>query len=350
LIGLNAAWAQQQSGTQALRLAQSVYDQGRLHEVPDLIKNNINKFSKTELISAYRLLSLSYIYMEEPEKADESMQKLIATDHFYEPNPNVEPAEYIGLYKTFRTKPVFNWGVKFGGNFTVPLLNSIYYVLGDAPGNGKYSTKFGFQAGIVFEKEFFSDAKSQFLKRVVFAPELLYTMRSYGYTNSTGFKNDSLGLGISAAHQTATVKQTTIDLNPVFQYKIGNPNSNTFIPYLGFGPGISYTLSGTYTAVLVRSSGGGNSGPDVVSTAGLRKIVPSAIVSAGFKKRFNSVYVVVEARVQCALMNAINPSKRTIDQLMFDYGITPPNYKPLNFTVNAAIIVPQFKPRKLQLN
>jgi len=349
LIGLNVSWAQQQSGTQALRLAQSVYDQGRLHEVPDLINNNIDKFSKTELISAYRLLTLSYIYMEEPEKADESMRKLIDTDHFYEPNPNVEPAEYVGLYKTFRTKPVFNWGIKFGGNFTVPLLNSIYYVLGDASGNGKYSTKFGFQAGFVFEKEIFNNVKSKFWKRMVFVPELLYSIRSYAYNNSIVLKNDSTGLGTSAAHQTYTFKQIAIDFNPVFQYKFGKPNSNTFIPYVGLGPGLTYTLSGGYTAVTTRASGGGKSGPNVASTA-LRKIVPSAIVSAGFKKRFNSVYVVVEARVQYALMNAIAPSKRTVDELTFGYGLTPPSYKTLNFTVNAAIIIPQFKPRKLKLN
>src|SRR5215467_3982389 len=110
-LGLKVSFAQQ-SGAQTLRLARSVYEQGRLHEIPDLINKNIAQFSKTELVDAYRLLTLSYIYLEEPEKADESMQKLLQTEHFYEPNPNVDPAEFIGLYKTFRTKAVFNAGVK----------------------------------------------------------------------------------------------------------------------------------------------------------------------------------------------------------------------------------------------
>src|SRR5689334_5603952 len=163
-LGLKVSFAQQ-SGAQTMRLAQNIYEQGRLHEIPDLINKNITRFSKTELVSAYRLLTLSYIYLEEPEKADESMQKLLQTEHFFEPNTNVEPAEFIGLYKTFRTKAVFNAGIKFGGNFTTPLLNELYYVPSAAPGNGKYSPKFGFQFGLVFEKDLFPSSRNSLLSR-----------------------------------------------------------------------------------------------------------------------------------------------------------------------------------------
>src|SRR5437763_151264 len=94
-----------QSGAQALRLAQSIYEQGRLHELPSLPglqDKEIVKYSKSEQVNAYRLLTLAHIYLEEPELADVSMLKLLDADHFYEPNANVEPAEFMGLYKTFR--------------------------------------------------------------------------------------------------------------------------------------------------------------------------------------------------------------------------------------------------------
>src|SRR5882757_1957642 len=142
LIGLDVGFAQV-GGDQTLRLAQSIYEQGRLHEIPSLpgLKDTeIAKYSKSNQVDAYRLLTLASIYLEEPEKADENMLKLLRTEHFYEPNEQVEPAEFIGLYKTFRTKPVFNIGLKFGPNSTIPMISSQYYVAGGSAGNGKYTT------------------------------------------------------------------------------------------------------------------------------------------------------------------------------------------------------------------
>src|SRR6185369_2070601 len=183
LIGFNSAFAQQ-GGAQTLRLAQSIYEQGRLHELPSLLKDKqIKTYSKSDQVNAYRLLTLANIYLEEPERADSSMLKLLRTEHFYEPNEQVEPAEFIGLYKTFRTKPVFNIGLKFGANMTMPLLTEQQYVSVGSEGQGKYSTPLNIQLGIVFEKALFSNSKNKTLNRLTFAPEVFYTSRSFGYNN-----------------------------------------------------------------------------------------------------------------------------------------------------------------------
>src|SRR5690349_4248403 len=87
--------------TQVLRLARAVYEQGRLHELETLLKDCLagevgttNGFSTVqEKVDAYRLLCLSYIYLEEPTKADEAMQGILDTDHFFAVNPT-DPAEF----------------------------------------------------------------------------------------------------------------------------------------------------------------------------------------------------------------------------------------------------------------
>ena len=108
-----------QDCAQSLRLASSSYDQGRLHEIPELLKKCLdNGFTSIEKVNAYKLLALSYLYLEEPEKADEAMLELLNTDHFFEPNQAVDPAEFIGLYNTFRTKPLFSIGVKLSAGVT----------------------------------------------------------------------------------------------------------------------------------------------------------------------------------------------------------------------------------------
>src|SRR5438105_6022452 len=105
-IGFSAGFAQTTSCSQTLRLARSTYDQGRLHEVATLMEKCLKGgFTQQEKVEAYKLLCLTYLYLEEPEKADDAMLNLLRTDPYFEVNKQVDPAEFIALYRTFRTQP-----------------------------------------------------------------------------------------------------------------------------------------------------------------------------------------------------------------------------------------------------
>src|SRR6187549_1035341 len=83
LISLEG-YSQLVSCSQTLRLARSTYEQGRLHEIPALLAKCLaGGFSQQEKVEAYKLLCLSYIYLEEPQKADEAMLNLLRTDHYF---------------------------------------------------------------------------------------------------------------------------------------------------------------------------------------------------------------------------------------------------------------------------
>ncbi|MEQ8423852.1 MAG: hypothetical protein RIA63_04020, partial [Cyclobacteriaceae bacterium] len=105
------SYAQTSTCAQTLRLARSTYEQGRFHEIPALLESCLRggdgNFTKQESVEALRILTLSYIYQEEPEQADVAMLRLLNTDHYFEVNENVDPAEFTALYATFRTDPVF---------------------------------------------------------------------------------------------------------------------------------------------------------------------------------------------------------------------------------------------------
>ena len=105
----------QSTCAQTLRLAQSIYEQGRLHELPQLLQECLrNGFNHEEKVSAYKLLTLTHIYLEEPEKADEMMLALLRTDTEFQVNDAVDPAEFVALYKTFRTYPIYRIGGQTG--------------------------------------------------------------------------------------------------------------------------------------------------------------------------------------------------------------------------------------------
>src|SRR5882672_2230160 len=104
VVNVTTAFSQASNCTQTLRLIRTTYDQGRLHELPSIAEGCLTApkgkgFTDEEKKEAYRYLTLAYIYLEEPEKADEMMLKLLETEHFYVVNTSIDPAEFIALYK-----------------------------------------------------------------------------------------------------------------------------------------------------------------------------------------------------------------------------------------------------------
>src|SRR5882672_2751878 len=121
LIVFGEAVAQAPNCSQTLRLATSTYEQGRLHELPGLLEGCIKSgFTEDQKVQAYKLLTLAYIYLEEPEKADASMLLLLETNTEFQINEAIDPAEFIALYKTFRTTPVYRIGGKGGTSVAQP--------------------------------------------------------------------------------------------------------------------------------------------------------------------------------------------------------------------------------------
>lgn len=343
-FGLHAqnTLAQTTSCAQTLRLARSTYDQGRLHELPDLLKNCLeNGFTKAEKVEAYKFLALSYTYLEEPDQADAAMLNLLRTDHFFEVNEAVDPAEFIALYKTFRSKPIFNIALKVGPNVTLPSVIDNYYVGNASPGEGKYTQQIGFFFGAAFEKSLFTKSKSKFLSELTLAPEVFYATRGFKYTNQAVFVTDDKEG--SAANALAIYKQTWIDLNLIVQYKIKKSILN---PYVGIGPGASYILNATNQLTLVPLSGSTVSGPNVDVTNSYRPIVFSVIGLAGIKIKLGSIYITTEVRYQYGLMNLIDPDKRTNDEATFDYASTFNNFRQSNAGVTVGASIPIFSPRK----
>lgn len=345
------SWGQISNCGQTLRLARATYEQGRLHELPTLINDCLNgvgsnTFSKEEKVEAYRLLTQSYIYLEEPEKADEAMLGLLKTDHFYKPNPAVEPAEFIALYNKFRTKPLFSVGLVLGGNVTFPTVTGNYYIGVNGVGNGVYTPGLGFQVGLVFERDIFQFKKG-FLNNLTLAPELMLIQRSFTYTNDNYFISDITGESIGT--QEAIARGTWFDFNALVQYRI--PTNKGLQIYVGAGPGISYLFNNTSQLNLRINPATGTSqsvsGPDVEFTDAFNKVVYSATFNAGGKFRIGSIYVKADVRYQLGFVNLIEAGNRSNSEAVFDYGFQNNDFKQSGLLLNIGFTYPYFRPKKL---
>jgi hypothetical protein len=345
VAGITSAFSQAANCTQVGRLIQTTYEQGRLHELPGLaegcLKAETGGFTKEERKTALRYLTLSYIYLEEPEKADEMMMMLMNTDHFYAPNKDVDPAEFIALYNKFRHDPLFRVGIKGGLNLTQPVVTNYYNVGSAGAGQGGYSMSPSFQIYAVFEKDFFRKSPWD---RLVLAAEIGYVSRGYTYTNgqlATADENPAAPI----SDQEFLLSQQYLDLNVMGQFKFTNTIQTQ--TYLGLGPGISYLLGSSNQAKTVLGNGFTVTGGAIDDSESYTKLLFSLNMVAGIKYKFGEVYLTAEARYQMGFTNVINPATRTNDEVAFDYQGRYNDYRVNTMSLSIGIIYPHFKPLKL---
>jgi len=358
-MGITPAFSQARNCTQVLRLIRTTYEQGRLHELPNLagVKLDANGrftqfegclqeggaqvFSKDEMREAYRYLTLSYIYLEEPEKADDMMVRLLNTDHFYEPNKEVDPAEFIALYNKFRHEPLYRIGGKGLINLTQPVVNNYYNVGSAGAGKGSYSMSPGFQFFLFFEKDFFHKAP---WNRIVLAAEIGYVGRSYTYTNSELATTDETP-SVPNSSQEFQISTNYVDFNVIGQYKL--KNTIALQTYVGAGPGISYLLGSTNQASTLLGNGFTVTGSAVDDSDSYTKLLYSLNLVAGAKLKFGEVYLTGEVRYQMGFTNVIDQSSRTNPEIAYDYQGRYNDYNVNTMMINIGVIYPHFKPLKL---
>ncbi len=326
--------------TQTLRLVQATYEQGRLHELEGLMAGCLRTgFDTQQKVQAYRYLTLAYIYLEEPEKADAAMLELLNADHFFKPNDAVDPAEFIALYRKFRVEPLFRVGLKLGPTATMPAIQETFYVGGNAQGNGKFAPKVGISLGLVFEKDF-----PGFIKNFSIAPEIVFITRSYSYSNPLLTENIQTPGNAVFAQDPNLLKQSWLDLNLLVQYKL---SESKFNPYVSIGPGISYLLKSSNNIATQVEGQGAITGKAIDTKTSYNPLAYSAIISVGSKIRLGGFYLTGDLRYQYGLNNVVNTSSRSNPVALFDYGYVPPNYRHNNLTINVGLVIPYFSPKKL---
>lgn len=111
----------QSSCERNLNEARADYSGGNLYAIPGKLADCLQEgFSKTEKIEALRLLALTYININQQEKARDTFIKLLNIKTDYQVQENVDPSELYSLYRKIDTDIKYFIGVTFGFN-----LNSI---------------------------------------------------------------------------------------------------------------------------------------------------------------------------------------------------------------------------------
>ncbi len=149
-------WAQTSCSDQLI-LAQRRYDSGLLDEIPALLEPCIaNGFTREEKSNAYKLLIQTYLFSDQPEKADKVMLAFLKEFPEYALLPN-DQKEFVNLYNTYRTEPIMRIEAGLGVSTTHVLVKEYFGVnniLGESP---SYSSGFGANGEISFVDNLFSN-------------------------------------------------------------------------------------------------------------------------------------------------------------------------------------------------
>ncbi len=337
-----------QDCVQTLRLARATYEQGRLHEIEGQLsgclkaedQGGFKKDQKQERVEAYKLLCLSYIYLEEPQKADEAMLNIKGTDPYYEPSEAVDPAEFVALFNTFRKNPVYRIGITLGGNFAQPNISELVYV-NEFTGDSKFKRAFAIQFGGAVDVPL---ALFKTKNKLTLHGELLYQQRKFQID-----QQESRGInpvdGSELINQLQGAEtQNVVVLPAELQYRfLDNDKLN---PFVGFGIAPELMLSRKITIEKIRDEQPGV--PEKTEDLEHNTFNLSATVSAGVKLPLRPGVVVIAVRYAHGLTNVTTASHAYANQaLALDYGFADSIFKMSSLSLSATYVYEVFKPKKL---
>lgn len=106
-----------------LNEAQKLYENGKIEQIPTLINGCIESgFNRENKIQALRLLTLVYLFEDNTVKAEKTILTLLKIDPEYKVNQAIDPVEFIRLFNSFNTAPIFSIGFVGGPSLTLPHL------------------------------------------------------------------------------------------------------------------------------------------------------------------------------------------------------------------------------------
>ncbi|MEN8250671.1 MAG: hypothetical protein ABFS32_17185, partial [Bacteroidota bacterium] len=142
---------------ESLVQARDAFDAGHLEEVSGHLNECLNKsgsngFTREQKVEAYRLLTITYLYLDDPFGAEQSFLKLLEEDPEYRILPT-DPVELEYLSRKFISSPIISYTAKIGPNLSTATI--LHYNTmspeGDLP---VYKTNLGIQVAGAAELHF----------------------------------------------------------------------------------------------------------------------------------------------------------------------------------------------------
>jgi hypothetical protein len=325
------SYGQNSNCSEVLIKAQDTYKEGRINEIADMLQPCLETgLSKQEKIEAYRLLTLTYLYFNEKEKAQNALTLLLKNDPEYKIR-QIDPTEFVNLFNSFRTTPVILIGAKLGVNYSDINVTKYFSLDQSDIARGKYKSDLGIQGSLF--------TQIPLSKRLSILTELQYTSKGYTYTDKL----------FGYASLTLSEKQTYLEVPVLVNYNFGK---GILVPYVNLGGSFAYMFKSTVVPVRVDETGDNNQREikeGEISVNSLRKKLNyNLMAGAGLKIKdvLGRGYLFFDLRYSMGLNNIVNPDKRySNDDLVYKYLYVDNNIKINSFQYSIGYSYPLYKPK-----
>jgi Outer membrane protein beta-barrel domain len=269
--------------------ARAEFDAGRIENVPGILANCLDKnnFSDEQKPEVFKLLTITYLYLEDPDSAALNFLKLLEEQPEFRPSPS-DPIELEYLSKQYITTPIFSFYSKAGANASI--INVLNYNKLDSDNNPNPS--YNVAPGFILQ----GGTEVHLNKEIGFNVEIELSSRSTTRT----------GTFLTNAEQ-EDLEQRRFNLHgslPVYiRYTKSGDKYYPFV-YVGYSP--SYTLVSNVRGTRDprrEAKAVGNANDNLNSTT---RFSQSLIFGIGLKRRFNLNYVTVDLRYRLGLTNMNN--------------------------------------------
>ncbi|SMG18354.1 hypothetical protein SAMN05661096_01061 [Marivirga sericea] len=186
LVGFSAHLHAQSSCERSLNEARADYSNGNLYAVPGKLADCLEDgYTKIEKVEALRLLTLTYININQQEKARETLIKLLNLKTDYQAIRNEDPSELYSLYKKIDTDIKYFFGITFGSNLNTIGVKYRRTTLPFESDQYRYTPKISIpQVGIQF--------LYPLTKNIIAGAEIQYQNQKYSYTETNDYGGEDV--------------------------------------------------------------------------------------------------------------------------------------------------------------
>ncbi|MGB3180856.1 MAG: outer membrane beta-barrel protein [Cyclobacteriaceae bacterium] len=334
LMMLTSSGASAQSCDKKLSDAEKAFEIGNLYSLSVILIPCIENgsYNRDEKIRALRLLSISSLYLDEPESAERYFLSLLKLKPDYKPQPS-DPSELTDLSRKYTTLPFITLlPLQFGVTNAMPSVINEYVIDSESDGQS-YESRSAISAGVSAE--------------VMIKPWLNVGTGAYYNTYQFKYLNTILGystLSFTEHRQTISLPLYLRVTHPDFFRKVK--------PYFFVGGSYDLTL-GAEAQNLLREDMNLRevdvTGPNIDLNDQRNTTGYSAIAGIGASIRAGTNFILIDVGYKMGLTNNLDSEGQySNNTLVFQYGFTDNDHTLNSLNAMIRFMVPLYAPRKLK--
>jgi hypothetical protein len=315
--------------------AQKLYEQGMIEEIPQMLASCMQDgFTRTQVIEAYKLIILSYLFDDNQFEAEKTMVEFLKKFPEYEIMPN-DPVEFVYLFESYRTTSIFSFGFTAGFNLTDPRIIEPFSVYDQRNVSLKNTMKPGFQFGI---------GVGRYISRKMFLNlEVKFSENRYGFKDEVITSLPGLN-GISSVTYSEKLYKILIPLSVSYEF-----TAKKKLHYFVRGGGSVASITGVTGSATRQFTEEIAPVPGETSDIAKyrKKIVYAGVVGAGIRYKVPHGVLTAELRASIGLNNIVKPDSRFDNmQLIMKSYHEDDNFALNTFSFSAGYYFSFYKPKK----